>query len=103
MQDEKKHRGRKVFRRFANKYTLVGGIFAVWLLLFDKYNFVTQMELRTKINDLEKERKYYREKIEDDRRKQEELLGDKERLEKFAREEYLMKRENEDIFIIVNE
>ena len=38
-----------------------------------------------------------------DKRKQEELTGDRDKLEKFAREEYLMKRENEDIFIIINE
>lgn len=56
-----------------------------------------------KINQLENEQKYYREKIEEDKRKKEELLGNRDNLEKFAREQYLMKKENEDIFIIVKE
>lgn len=103
MQNEKKTIGRSLFRRYANKYTLGITIFVIWVALFDKYSIVEQWELRSKIKDLEKEKKYYQEKIEEDRRKQEELTGDRDKLEKFAREEYLMKRENEDIFIIVNE
>ena len=59
--------------------------------------------MRSKINQLENEQKYYREKIEEDKRKKEELFGNRDNLEKFAREQYLMKRENEDIFIIVKE
>lgn len=59
--------------------------------------------MRSKINQLENEQKYYREKIEEDKRKKEELLGNRDNLEKFAREQYLMKKENEDIFIIVKE
>lgn len=103
MQDNKKSIGRSIFRKFANKYTLVGAIFAIWVVLFDKYSVIEQFELRSKINDLKEEKKYYTEKIEEDKRKQAELTGDRDKLEKFAREEYLMKRENEDIFIIVNE
>ncbi len=59
--------------------------------------------MRSKINQLENEQKYYREKIEEDKRKKEELLGNRDNLEKFAREQYFMKKENEDIFIIVKE
>jgi cell division protein FtsB len=70
---------------------------------FDKYSFIDRLQLRSKINQLENEQKYYREKIEEDKRKKEELLGNRDNLEKFAREQYLMKRENEDIFIIVKE
>ena len=82
---------------------LVGAIFAIWVVLFDKYSVLEQFELRSKINDLKQEKRLYQEKIEEDKRKQEELTGDRDKLEKFAREEYLMKRENEDIFIIINE
>ena len=71
--------------------------------LFDKYSFIDRLQLRSKINQLENEQKYYREKIEEDKRKKEELLGNRDNLEKFAREQYLMKKENEDIFIIVKE
>lgn len=102
MQDNKRSIGKQLFRRFANKYTLVGAVFVVWVALFDKYSFLDQLELRGRIKDLEKDKEYYQGKIEDTRRKKEELTGDRDKLEKFAREEYLMKRENEDIFIIVD-
>ena len=81
----------------------MGLLFVIWIALFDKYSFVDRLQLRSKINQLENEKKYYREKIEEDKRKKEELLGNRDNLEKFAREQYLMKKENEDIFIIVKE
>ena len=93
MQNENKPSSRNLFQRFANKYTFVGLLFVIWIALFDKYSFIDRLQLRSKINQLENEQKYYREKIEEDKRKKEE----------FAREQYLMKKENEDIFIIVKE
>ena len=103
MQNGNKPLSRNLFQRFANKYTFVGLLFVIWIALFDKYSFIDRLQLRSKINQLENEQKYYREKIEEDKRKKEELLGNRDNLEKFAREQYLMKRENEDIFIIVKE
>ena len=103
MQGEKKQPIRYFFQRFANKYTFVTLVFVNWIVLFDKYSFIDRLQLRSKINQLENEQKYYREKIEEDKRKKEELLGNRDNLEKFAREQYLMKKENEDIFIIVKE
>ena len=103
MQNENKPLSRNLFQRFANKYTFVGLLFVIWIALFDKYSFIDRLQLRSKINQLENEQKYYREKIEEDKRKKEELLGSRDNLEKFAREQYLMKKENEDIFIIVKE
>ena len=103
MESKEKQKGHGLFQRFANKYTLVGAIFLVWILLFDKYSGVNQMELRSKIKELEQEKRLYQERIETDRRKMEEITGDRDKLEKFAREQYLMKRDNEDIFIIVKE
>ena len=61
------------------------------------------MQLNHKITVLKKEKAYYENKIKEDNRKIQELLGNKENLEKFAREQYLMKKPNEDIFVIVNE
>ena len=103
MQNENKPLSRNLFQRFANKYTFVGLLFVICIALFDKYSFIDRLQLRSKINQLENEQKYYREKIEEDKRKKEELFGNRDNLEKFAREQYLMKRENEDIFIIVKE
>lgn len=103
MQDENKRPSKNLFQRFATKYTFVGLLFVIWIALFDKYSFVDKLQLCSKIKQLEKEIGYYQEKIEEDKRKKEELLGNRDKLEKFAREQYLMKKENEDIFIIVKE
>jgi cell division protein FtsB len=56
-------------------------------------------ELR-KIHNLEKEKEYYLQKIENDRNRLKELQTNSENLEKFAREQYYMKKPNEDIFVI---
>lgn len=81
----------------------MGLLFVIWIALFDKYSFIDQLQLRSKISQMEKEKKYYQKKIEEDKRKKDELLGSRDNLEKFAREQYLMKKENEDIFIIVKD
>ncbi|WP_251622572.1 FtsB family cell division protein [Odoribacter lunatus] len=92
---------RKVIRRFTNKYTLVGLLFLVWISFFDKNSFVEKAQLRNKINTLTKEKVYYERRIEEDNRKMQELISNRDNLEKFAREQYLMKNEEEDIFIII--
>lgn len=94
---------RSLFTKLMNKYTMTLLIFLVWLAFFDRNNLVEKMQLKNKITTLKKEKSYYQEKIEDDNRKMQELLSNKDNLEKFAREQYLMKNRNEDIFVIVNE
>ena len=93
---------RTLFSKLMNKYTMTLLIFLVWLAFFDRNNLVEKMQLRGKITTLQKEKAYYQIKIEEDNRKMQELLSNKENLEKFAREQYLMKNKNEDIFVIVN-
>lgn len=92
-----------LFSKIMNKYTVVLLIFLVWLAFFDRNNLVGKMQLRGKISTLKKEKAYYLEKIEEDKRNMKELLSNKDNLEKFAREQYLMKNKNEDVFVIVNE
>ena len=98
--NEKTYNFRPLFRKFANKYTISGLIFLIWIAFLDKNSIVEKVELRNKISTLEKEQKYYQDKIEDDNRKIKELLSSPDNLEKFAREQYFMKNPNEDIFVI---
>lgn len=72
----------------------------LWLGFFDKNNLVDLLGELNKIKSYEKEKLYYQEKIASDREKMKELRTNKENLEKFAREQYLMKKKNEDIFIV---
>jgi cell division protein DivIC len=86
-----------------NKYILTALIFLLWMLLFDQNNLTERRKSTHEYNQLLQERGYYQKKIEEDRKRLEELKTNADNLEKFAREQYLMKKDNEDIFIIVDE
>lgn len=73
------------------------------MLFISDSNLFTQFSLSNKLNKLEQEKNYYTEKIMEVQKDREELLSNEALLEKFAREKYLMKKENEDIYVIVEE
>jgi len=70
------------------------------MLIFDSSNWVEMLAAKRRIKKLEEEKVYYLKKIEEDKKKIKELRTNAENLEKFAREQYLMKKPNEDIFIV---
>ena len=86
-----------------NKYLLTIVGLAVWIAFFDKNDLKTQYELRKDVKLLEEERNYYAKEISGITADSKELTSDPKTLEKFAREKYYMKRDNEDIFVIVEE
>ncbi|MCF8331476.1 MAG: septum formation initiator family protein [Bacteroidales bacterium] len=86
-----------------NKYSITVFIFLIWMLFFDQNNMVSQWRLTNKVSELKEEKKFYKEEIEKDRQATMELKTNKKTLEKYARENYLMKRDNEDIFLIIEE
>lgn len=88
----------KIFRNF---YLITTCLFIVWMLFFDSNDFVTQFQMRRQLSDLERDKEHYLEKMAKVEKDRKELMGNPELLEKFAREKYLMKRPNEDVFIIV--
>lgn len=88
---------------FRNFYFLTGSFFLVWMLLFDTNDLITQMKLGTKLSELENTKEFYENKIVEVKNDREALLNDEGLLEKMAREKYLMKKESEDLFIIVEE
>ncbi len=87
---------------FGNKYVLVLAFFGVWMVFFDENNLLSKFKYDQKIRKLNDEITYYEKEIEQSSRKMLELQSSNESLEKFAREQYLMKKANEDIFIIEN-
>ena len=89
----------KFFKPFKNIFILILIVFVIWMLFFDSNSWFIHNELNTEINDLENEKEYYKKEIEKDN-KAIKKLSTEEGLEKFAREEYYMKREKEEIFII---
>lgn len=86
---------------FRNKYLLTIIIFAVWILLFDSNNLISRFREMRELSRLRAEKEYYMKKIEDDRSKLQELKTDNNNLEKFAREQYRMKRADEDLYIVL--
>ncbi len=90
-------------RSLRNKYLIAVVVFLVWLLLFDRNSLIDRYRYIRTLHDMEDEKQYYIERIEEDSRRLNELKTDRENLEKFAREQYFMKRENEDVFVIVTE
>lgn len=89
----------KYLKPFKNWFILILVVFAVWMLFFDTNSWLIHHELNTEIETLENEKKYYKREIEKDNKAIKELSTD-EGLEKFAREEYYMKKDDEEIFII---
>jgi cell division protein DivIC len=84
-----------------NRYVLTVLAFLLWIILLDPNNLISRVgEARTR-NRLLREKEYYMGRIEEDRRKLNELRTSNENLEKYAREQYRMKRPDEDLFIIV--
>jgi cell division protein DivIC len=85
---------------FRNFYVVTGLCFLVWMLFLDSNDLISLLKLGAKLRNLDREKAYYQEKIADVEKDRHELMTDRELLEKFAREKYLMKKETEDIFII---
>lgn len=83
-----------------NKYLVVFACFIVFVTFFDNHNLLNRWKTNRNIKQLEKDITHYKNEIEVTRVKLEELQSNDENLEKFAREQYLMKKENEDIFLV---
>ena len=91
----------KKFKKiFTNKYLITGIAFAVWMLFFDRNDVITQVKRIRELNHLQKSEKVMTQKISDTKHELELLKTNPATLEKYAREKYLMKKDNEDLFIV---
>ncbi|WP_419800807.1 FtsB family cell division protein [Mucilaginibacter sp.] len=93
----------RLLNLFSNKYFLISAVFVVWLIFFDRNDLLSQYEYRQQLNKLKAEHNFYTKETADVQKELNELTSNKEKLEKFAREKYLMKKANEDIFVIIPE
>ena len=92
----------KFFSRFNNKYLISGIVFIVWVGFLDKNNVFSQYDLISELNGLRNELKFYKSEIIRDNEQIRKIQTDPTYLEKFARETYLMKKEEEDVFLMVD-
>ena len=92
-------RNKKWFGILTNIYVLVLTVFVIWMVFFDTNSLLIHMELRNEIKKLEKQQEFLREEIAKDK-KTIKRLSDPKELEKFAREQYYLKKKNEEIYLI---
>jgi cell division protein DivIC len=85
---------------FRNFYFVTGLCFVFWLTFLDSNDLISRVKMGAKLRSLESEKEYYQQKVAEVEKDRVELMTNKELLEKFAREKYLMKKESEDIFVI---
>ena len=81
-----------------NRYFMVLALSAAWIIFFDKHDVITQWKLSRSLKEMEVDKSYYQAQIEQVKKDKEDLETNKE---KFAREHYFMKKDNEDVFIFV--
>ena len=93
---------RNIFFVLKNKYTITIVFLLAWLLFFDRYDFITQYKTVKELKQLEEEKQYYLTEIAKNENDLKHLREDPVYLERFAREKYLMKQANEDVFIILD-
>lgn len=86
---------------FRNKYILTIIIFIVWIVLLDSNDLITRYKEMRELYKLKIDREYYAKRIKEDKQKIHELKTDNHNLEKFAREQYHMKKSDEDLYIIL--
>jgi len=94
---------KRLFDLIKNKFFLVTVAFVIWMIFFDKNDLFSQYEYHQQLDKLKQEQIFYKTETEKVNKDLGELTSDKSKLEKFAREKYLMKKDNEDIFVIVHE
>jgi len=96
----KKYSIRKLPRPLRNKYFILFILFLFWIILLDDYNLITQNKIKKKVTDLKNQKAFYINEIKQDSSELSNLRSDSKTQEKFAREKFLMRKDNEDVFII---
>lgn len=87
-------------RKLTNKYVLASIFFIVWMFFFDHNDIVLGFKRRQELQELRDKKEYYQERIKSTREELNQLKQNASSLEKVAREKYMMKKDNEDLFII---
>ena len=91
-----------IFHILINKYFLTTVAFVVWMVFFDSNNLLTRNKLQERLDVLNVEKQFYLQEIKKDSTLTQQLLTDSNQLEKYAREHYLMKKEKEDLFLVID-
>ena len=88
---------------FTNKYLITGIVFAAWMTFFDRNDITLQLKRIHELNKLQESEKLMSDQVADTRKEFGLLKANPQTLEKYARERYMMKKDNEDLFIITSD
>ena len=91
---------RAMGRLFKNKYLLAASFFIIWMSFFDPKDWGGALDKNTKLKELQKSELHLTKTITETKLELEQLKTNAQTIEKYAREKYLMKKDNEDLFII---
>lgn len=94
---------KKWYERLKNKYLIVSVFFIIWIAFFDQNNLIDRIRYARELKRLEEGKAYHEKQIKKVKNRLYELNHQDQDLVKFAREQYLMKRDNEDVYVIVRE
>jgi cell division protein FtsB len=83
-----------------NKYFIASSLFIIWMMFFDPKDLSVIMGRMNKLNDLQKSESHLVRQIADTRKELGLLKTSAQTIEKYAREKYYMKKDNEDLFIV---
>lgn len=90
---------KKALRIATNKYLLTGIVFVVWVGYFDRNDWFTQRQREKDLESTRENVRYLRAEIADMKKRRDGLENDPAMLEKFAREQYRLKKDNEDVYV----
>ena len=91
-----------LFNLLLNKFVLSVILFLIWIAFFDRNDLFTQWDRKQELNKLEESTTYYENEIAETKKNLMDLSNNPELLEKFARENFYLKRQNEEVFIIID-
>jgi hypothetical protein len=86
--------------RIKNKYFLAGTFFIVWMFFFDPKDWGVAFEKNAKLKELQNSELHLVKTIQETKEQLGQLKTNAQTIEKYAREKYLMKKDNEDLFIV---
>jgi cell division protein FtsB len=90
-----------IFKKIVtNRYLIALVAFGIWMLFFDRNNYIVQKERTAELQELNRKIGYYKQQIDATQKELEALQNDPNTLEKYAREKYFMKRANEEVFVV---
>jgi len=85
------------------KYIIAGAAFTIWMFFFDRNDVATQYGYYSQLKELKAEKEFYTLEIEKITKSLHDLDNDPQALQRVAREKYKMKKENEDVFVLIEE